>query len=83
MAIIWNEKVQRQQMTSLETYQQKWSTTVKGKVAKDRGAYKTSASGSVAGRSSCPEQTADDKEDHTDNCLARVYNSATTKMVGG
>jgi hypothetical protein len=56
---------------------------VEDKVAKDRGTHETSAGGSVAGRCSCPVQTADDEEDYADERLARVNDDATTKLVGG
>ena len=61
----------------------KGSTTVEDKVAKDRGTHESSAGGSVAGRRSCPVQTADNKEDHANGRLARVDDNATTKLVGG
>jgi hypothetical protein len=50
MMIIWTAKVQIQQMTSYN----KMLSNVQDEVAQDRGTHETSASGSVAGRRSCP-----------------------------
>jgi hypothetical protein len=53
------------------------------KVARDRGTHESSTAGSIAGRRSCPVQTADNEEDHADQCLARVDDDTTTKLVSG
>lgn len=52
-------------------------------VRRAKATYESRAGGSVAGRRSCPVQTADDEEDHADSRLARVDDNATTKLVGG
>jgi hypothetical protein len=53
------------------------------KVTKERGTHESRAGGSVAGRRSCPVQTANDEEDHADEGLARIDDNATTKFVSG